>query len=307
MTSFHETLRAAIQSSGLTLQELTELLAEHGTPISTGSLSGWTSGRSRPERAASLRALDTLERLLDVPAGSLRTTLPPRAPRGRQTSVAEPRVPAPIDVVLDRLEATRADIAGVRLNDLSHHEHLWVNGDGHATAAATSLLLQARHDEVSRFIVMRWYDASGLTPTTMRVRGADIGRAARHPSSPVFGYELRLPTPLAAGEVAMVEYTETFPPGIASTDLSLRTPRGTRDLTLRVEFTGQHAPEVVEGYRRRSYRVPSHHVEPITVHRGTAQLVLVNPEPGIHGLRWGDVSAEWEGIGIAPGPTGSAD
>lgn len=300
MTGFHETLRDAIGASGLTLQQLSELLAEHGTPVSTGSLSGWQSGRSRPERAASLRALDALERLLDLPVGKLRASLPPRAPRGRWTSVAEPRAPAPIDVVLARLEATRADLPGVRVNDLSHHEHLWVNDDGHVSAAATSLLIQARDDEVSRFIVMRWYDASGLTPTTMRVRGAVIGRAARHPTSPVFGYELLLPAPLAAGEVALVEYTETFPPGIASTDLSLRTLRGTRDLTLRVEFTGEHAPTVVQAYRRRSYSAPSHDVEPITVHRGTAQLVLVNPEPAIHGLRWGDVSAEWEGIGIAP-------
>ena len=54
---FPEALRAAIQVKGLSLERLHHKLKTRGAPISITALSYWQSGRRRPERPESLRAL----------------------------------------------------------------------------------------------------------------------------------------------------------------------------------------------------------------------------------------------------------
>ncbi len=83
--TFPAVLREALGRRGLSLERVSERLKARGITISQATLSSWQRGRSQPERARSLRAVDVLEEILDLPAGTLRSLLGPRRPRGRTT------------------------------------------------------------------------------------------------------------------------------------------------------------------------------------------------------------------------------
>src|SRR3954471_7119606 len=74
---FDVALQAAIQARGLTLETLQRRLRERRIHVSLSSLSYWQRGRTRPERADSLRAGRGLEIILDLPRHSLITLLKP--------------------------------------------------------------------------------------------------------------------------------------------------------------------------------------------------------------------------------------
>ena len=67
----------AIAERGVSLEYLRGRLQDLGTPLSVATLSYWRSGRSQPEHQTSLEALTTLEELLYLPAGHLRSRLRP--------------------------------------------------------------------------------------------------------------------------------------------------------------------------------------------------------------------------------------
>ncbi|WP_020670085.1 transcriptional regulator [Amycolatopsis nigrescens] len=68
---FEAALRAAIKARGLGLERIRYRLLSRGSSLSVATLSHWQSGRCRPERPDSLRALANLEEILDLPPTSL--------------------------------------------------------------------------------------------------------------------------------------------------------------------------------------------------------------------------------------------
>jgi len=87
---FAEALRAAIRARGLGLERIRYRLRGKGATVSLATLSHWQSGRCRPERAESLRALKNLEEVLGVPEGALIRLLGPPRPRGPYHPAGEP-------------------------------------------------------------------------------------------------------------------------------------------------------------------------------------------------------------------------
>ena len=88
---FAEALRHAIDQRGLGLERIRDRLNQRGVSISVATLSYWQSGRSRPERKASLAALPHLEAVLGEPPGSLLATLAPQSLRRRRARVSPRR------------------------------------------------------------------------------------------------------------------------------------------------------------------------------------------------------------------------
>lgn len=80
---FDRALRAAIRARGLGLERIRYRLRGRGVSISLATLSHWQSGRCQPERPESLRALEHIEHVLEVPPGSLRHLLDPSRNRTR--------------------------------------------------------------------------------------------------------------------------------------------------------------------------------------------------------------------------------
>ncbi|MQA27872.1 MAG: transcriptional regulator [Micromonosporaceae bacterium] len=82
---FSAALHLAIESKGWTLDRVQRALLARGIGVSLSTLSYWRRGRSRPERPDSLRAVDVLEELLDLPRESLAALLGRRRRRSAST------------------------------------------------------------------------------------------------------------------------------------------------------------------------------------------------------------------------------
>ena len=174
--SFDQVLRTAIARSGLGLERIRCHLARRGHRVSIATLSQWQSGKRRPERRESLRALAVLEGVLSVPAGTLTGVVGPPRARGpqRQRRVSpeavwpgEPQVPPLLGEVDDEDEF---------LMRLSHHDVLRLDADGVEVSMAVRLVLRAARSGVSRLPVVSVLDAPHPTGQWVRpVRHCAVG------------------------------------------------------------------------------------------------------------------------------------
>lgn len=108
-------LATALARSGLTLEGISKRLGQAGTPVSVATLSYWQTGKNTPRRLSSLQAIDELERLLALPSGALRQTLP-GGERDR-TEVIRPAV-VELDQALAELGLDTQNWQGMTSTDL---------------------------------------------------------------------------------------------------------------------------------------------------------------------------------------------
>lgn len=296
MNDFATVLRTAITDRGHPLGQLSAQLRDAGTPCAPSTLSEWQSGRSRPERPASLRVLDELELLLDLPAGRLRSALPPRARRGRTRALAAPVAPwaGPPELVplLARLDATTDDLAGPLNEPVSRRLHLCLDERGHLASLSMSTLIRAQRDGTTRVIDAGYDDDPDAVPRIVAARGARVGRFVHDPVGQLSAYELLLPQPLAAGEVALLEYTEYFAEHAHSHEITLRATPATRDLVVRVEFHPDRVPTGLRGFHRADQHTEEQGARLQRSSTPVVQLVVADPAPGFHGIAW-----SWDGAG----------
>ncbi|GAA3845290.1 hypothetical protein GCM10022243_09510 [Saccharothrix violaceirubra] len=199
---FPAALRAAIDASGLSLGRVRHRLVLRGVTVSVPTLSLWQSGRRRPERPESLRALRHLEHVLDLPAGSLGALLGPPKPRGRT-----------------------ADSAG----QVSLYDHVRVSREG--VVAHSRLVLRGPAARWSA----RWSLATDAAPTIRVVRGGRVGRVEHDLDDGRLTAELVLTTPVTADSSAVIEYEAAFAP--AQSDHVRLLDRPIRDYQVEVDFT----------------------------------------------------------------------
>ena len=81
-SAFARAFREATDQRGLSLERITFHLRRRGHDLSAATLSYWRTGRSVPQRSASIAALGALEEILGVDRGSLAALVPPRPARG---------------------------------------------------------------------------------------------------------------------------------------------------------------------------------------------------------------------------------
>lgn len=290
MSDFHALLRDAVTASGLSLAGLSRRLRDAGTPCAVSTLSEWQSGRSRPERPASLRALDELERLLGLPAGRLRGALPPRARRGRTPTLPEAvapwQGPPALVPLLARLDATTDDLAGPLNEPVSRRLHLSLGPDGHLASLSMATLIRAHREGTTRIIDAGYDEDSGSIPRIVAARGARVGRFVHDPESSLSAYELFFPRPLSVGEAALLEYTEYFREGAASREITLRATEATRDVVVRVEFDPARRPTSVRGFHRDDQTTEEHPAPLRGVGTPCVHLAVADPAPGFHGIAW---------------------
>lgn len=243
---FPAALRAAIADSGLSLDRIQYRLRQHGTPISLATLSSWQSGRRRPERAASLAALNRLEQIVGVPSGALAALVGPRRARGRRVYTDAPDLAqahrdwTSIAQLLGEFDTSSDD----RLIRLSLHERLRIGPDGRLRALHYRALVRAAaNDLCSAIVIDQADDDGGGAPVIRPLRGCTLGTVREEPEAGLVIAELRLPRPLQRGELLLMEYvvefTEPFPRDCDSSR-RLRVPM--REYVLDVEFTRPMLP-----------------------------------------------------------------
>lgn len=291
---FHEALRAAIDDSGLTLERVRDRLAARGIRVSPASLSYWQQGRSRPERADSLRAVEAIEVILGLPRSSLRALLGPPKPRGRWAG--RPKEPGfdelmgPFETVgpvfTDAFEAldTRARVVSVE-------DRVTLRGDRSVRRVASRVVLRAVEDGADRVPAVYAADP-GTDPgalTVVALENCRVGRVGTRPGTPVMAAEMLFERPLRAGEIYVMEYEFMVCSPTVSHEYrrAFRYPVGTCLMTIRF-----HPSAVPVRLREFSVEVDS---EPrretdISVTGGrSAYLFTTEFGPGARGVAW-----EWE-------------
>jgi len=285
--TFARLLRAAISASDLSLADLAGRLAAAGHRVSRSSLSAWQSGRTRPARRDALAALPRLEQLLGLETGTL-TTAVDRTPVP-QGALLQPEVRPP----WARTAAARQLLAqlDVRPEDPTQPERLslrfrvHVDERGRQEAMHFSTLLRGGAATAERLVPLARLEPLPTLPTIPLLYGATLGRMRARPSLGLVAFELLLDEPLAPGEETLVEYLLPLPVPTRNQWIRAEIGAGLRELTLQSVFSPGHGPAQV----RVTSQTGADGTSRSRVLEGaddSYQSVLLDPEPGGHGMEW---------------------
>lgn len=283
---FAEALRSAIAASGRSLESLRRRLAERGTPVSIATLSYWQSGRSRPQRGSSLRAVLHLEELLQLPHGHLLDRIGPR----RRPFVAQQEVTS-VGLPVDHPDAelALADLgfgASPDLVDVTIHDTLDVDGDGVERVRTIRNVVRAVRPGARRLPALLTLDVpSGESAEFVPVSGCSLGRQVSRPEVGVFAAELLLDRPLLLGETAAAEHRVHLPRDLGTSHcIEYYLVREVTELMIWVRFSPDRLPARVQAYSSLGGRELS---SPLPLSGSTSvQHVRHHVGPGVVGIRW---------------------
>ncbi|MEU4804648.1 hypothetical protein [Actinosynnema sp. NPDC023587] len=291
---FHAALRAAVERSGLTLERLRDRLDRRGIHVSLSTLSYWRLGRSRPERADSLRAVQAIETILGLPRHSLEALLGPPRPRGRW--VSRPQPPRHYGRMLEpaqSLAETVAALVGPSDGDLrlwSQDDAATVDADGVIRSVHTRQVLRAVAGHPDRYLAVYCADP-GTPPGALDVEARGncrLGRVRRHPGAPVIAAELLFDHALRAGRTHLLEYRFTIgDKGAQARDYrrAFRYPVGT--YVLSVQFTEPLLPVRCYALAQPGVDAALVHDDELALTPGRVLHVLAKDvQPGVVGIGW---------------------
>lgn len=294
--TFAETLHGAIEASGLSLDRIRSALAGQGVRLSVTTLSYWRRGRSQPERASSMRAVELLEELLLLPLGTLSSLLGPPRPRGRWVSSA-----APGSLPLQEVWPEQQQIAEVfaeldappigELERLSVHDAYYVDARRFGVLLRMRQVVRATTGGVSRCLVVHQADKGTIgCPEISSVRHARLGRVRRRPEIGLLVAELLLDRPLGQGDCTVFEYEVEIPPGAPTTVYGRRFAMPVREYVLQVHFDPSAVPAHCERYEREPGAETDRLRQRLWIGASASAHVLATEQPpGQTGIRW-----EWE-------------
>lgn len=289
--SFAQSLTEAIDRRGVALTWLREKLVERGTPVSLATLSYWRSGGRHPDGLSSLRAIEELEDLLRLDAGSLgRLAEVPKRPRrpiapGREP-FSEAEIVAAKEETLRILRAPSSDIT----REISVHTVTDVDEDGRARARTSRILLEAVDTTVCEVAYTTVSVEHTVGVPRVEFSGASLVREYLHPSEHVYGCVLELDRPLLGGSTAMLEIRMDL-----SDELHHERPfedetgtfvtRPVRDIVVWTRFHSNAVPDWIEEIEETGPESPRS-LRPIrpeeSVHQWRRDF-----GPGVLGIRWG--------------------
>jgi len=288
--SFGEVLRAAIQRRDLTLQRIRCRLADRGVDVGLATLSYWQQGRSRPERAKSLRALRELEAILNLPRDTLFDLLEPPRPRGRGATTAGVTgshlygVDSPFQRVLgDSFEHFNDGVAPLSVSELCT-----VDADRSLRRIAVTQVLRAVAEGQDRFLVAHGVDDGEVMPSDIRVRAGRLGEVAVDHENGYLAAEIHFGRTLARNETAVIEYETVLGPSPAPSRLHERRFRvPAHDFLLRVRFAGSALPARCHSYHRDTVpSAPRQRRRLTTDASDTVHTFLPRCAPGVYGISW---------------------
>ena len=288
---FHEALRAAIQARGLALQRVQHRLDRSGSRVSVSTLSYWQSGRRRPERTESLRAVTALEEILGLPPTSLTVLLGPPRPRGPAAGLPPGarryadvfNSPEPLGPLLAALDAPDG-----RLHLVSSYDLITV-GPGRDGHDHEHLQVLAAHSETDRHVTIYEGDP-GCDTDLVSITALDncrLGRVRRDPRAGLVVAELLFDRILRVGETQLLRYRVTDASGVPCRDYSRSFRFPVHQVVMQVRFHPAALPVRCWRFGKRTNTGPDHECAEVNLgpHHNT-HLVRTEVSPGIVGLRW---------------------
>ncbi|MEV7084941.1 XRE family transcriptional regulator [Streptomyces sp. NPDC093085] len=289
--AFAEVFQRAVKRRGLSLERVRSRLAEQGLPISLTTLSYWQRGRSEPERAESLRAVDALETILELPPGALRSLIGPYRPRGR---VAPPAHDLRSSHRVFGENSLAERILGpdfARLNEaistLSIRETVTIDARRRLRSIAVQQVLRAAREDADRLTAVHTVD-SGARAVHTTVRCGIAGPVRFLPEVSTVVLDIEFGRELAKNETVVIDYTLTVDPGDGTDDHYQRATRvRLRDYLLHVYFHPDALPAVCHRYYREHSEAEMSYNHRValdashTVHSAPGRCPA-----GIYGISW---------------------
>ncbi|AHI00835.1 hypothetical protein GCM10010174_15400 [Kutzneria viridogrisea] len=277
---FHRALDLSVRASGLTLERLHAKLSDQGVAVSIATLSYWRRGLSRPQRWVSMRAVQALERVLDLEPNALIGLLRSGAAPAQQVSALAGAGDRAARRLIGPLEG--------QLQPISVRQRCTVDASGVVRSVTSTTVCQAQQAGVDRTAVVL-ARGDGLRAVRWSSPTQRIGRVLRDDATGALAVELLLDRPLSRGQTCMVDYEVGFDstgPTEPSWGISLRAH--CREYCLSVRFTGETPPAVV---RRTWLSAPGGSPVDVTdlpVDRasGIAHFIDFDLAPGGYGIRW---------------------
>ncbi len=278
---FAATFSAAVQSRNLTLDRISARLRAAGVPVSVATLSYWQTGRSRPTRARSMRAVAELELILRCEPGTLTNALPvePVGLRWDPTTA------------VDAADTARAIIADLNVDSshrwarLSIHDQMHIGPDRTETSQLTREIRRAERDGLRTWAhVVQQDSADDVSPEIEAVSGCFVGQIVQVPEQRLTVVEMVLPRALSRGQMVMTEmmtvWGQTTTP---SYRIERSIPFQLPELLLDVSFDCD-LPSKLEHY---VHGESAEQVDDRAIILGqAAQAITLNAPPGVHGMRW---------------------
>ncbi|MCG7427798.1 helix-turn-helix transcriptional regulator [Helcobacillus sp. ACRRO] len=210
---FPTRFQAAVQRRNLSLHRMREHLKSHGVSVSASTLSMWRTGRTKPWRDQSLRALQALESILDTPPGYL-TAAEQQVEKGSESWWASIRTRPEVLNHSEEYAQVRREVGldgPPELRNAFMHCTVWYNENGQFMGARSTHIFQAVAARGERSLQATFPDAHGdRNPHRVNVRaGGRIGRQRVFEGSGQTVFELILDQPLERGQMAYVEYEMT--------------------------------------------------------------------------------------------------
>ncbi|MGW4394278.1 hypothetical protein ACWEHA_03250 [Amycolatopsis nivea] len=291
--SFAETLRGAIDASGLTLERIRARLTERGSRVSLATLSNWQSGSRQPEQRRSIEAVRQLENVLDLPMGRLSGRLGPPRPRGRQVAAEEAAAPDEQWLDSSALSAlmTAADLTpqnGLRRISLHLRCHLDAGRAVHRISYRH--VLRAERDGLSHDLnLLELSPGTRRRPTLISTYNCRLGRQSVSEEKHLMISELLFDTALRRGETVVLEYEiELYPePGQPPDNgwtSSFRLP--IQEFLIEARF-GPGAVPVRCREVRRPFGDPTPTERPVRIgESANTHAVMLGLRAGRYGLEW---------------------
>ncbi|WP_328867029.1 XRE family transcriptional regulator [Streptomyces sp. NBC_00304] len=260
--------------------------------ISLATLSYWQRGRSQPEQARSLHAVDALETILDLPTGALRSLVGPRRPRGgalpgRQDLTASYRLFGR-DSVIERALGESFAHFNEDITSLLMHETVRVDENRCIRETNVRQVVRATRDGADRLTAVHCLDDPTAHPVDVSVRCGGLGAVRLSPELGSLVADILFGRELVKNETVLIDYTISVGPSeVVSTHHERRTRVNLREYLLHVYFHPSAPPASCHRYFRENIsaeRLNNHRI-PLDA-SNTAHVLPVKCSPGIHGMSW---------------------
>lgn len=284
---FADALRRAIADSGLSLSGAHRRLLAHGNRVSLTTLSYWRSGDRHPDGAASLSAVEDLERILGVDQGTLVDRIRRAARLG---TLAAPSVP--FDQERERRETEETFVAlnaapQLAIRDLSTHMTVFTRPDGTVHRTEFQCVIQVTRGIVTEIpLIDVAPEETDAMSEILDVVGGRLDREYQHPGRLLSGIVIALDEPAAAGETFTLQFAEQLPAGYPARRSAWHaTARRAKETVIRVVFPEGAEPDWCEEYVETESG--EEYCAPAALRGRIAHAVRHGFGPGLLGLRWG--------------------
>lgn len=210
---FAHILQRAISRSGKTLSHIAHEVRELGSPISQASLSYWQSGRSIPRRQSSGKTLRALEKVLNVPRGTLYDAAAlsgmPTELEAEVTFENTSRgmiVPEESLAVLEKTDVSSVDWDN-EVERKAMRTNIRISNDGHLMEMTTLCIVALQGIDAPVFHVGSVWSEGNPPPELLEVVGGEVGATTVYNEENYCLSEIRLPKGYAVGELRQVGWT----------------------------------------------------------------------------------------------------